>query len=401
MAFAELFPTQIDSMKIDRCSPEALALLDYEKELQLKNRAVAALLNDPAVRDITAAPVCPSPRPRFYRTTDKRRVSWRSGKLFFHMGRIPGRDPVADSQLEPREHLELYKTLHTLLSQPRNRRAAQELNYCIIRGSYEETALIFNVKTLSGEIVRSLRFVAEAAAKAVPSVRNVFIYVDETASDYYLEAERPTGKLTFKKLFGPECLALKISGRKILYPPTVFSQINESILPLFAGELSALMEPKPADTLIDLYCGYGLWSLLLAEHVGGVWGAEMSREAILAARDNAGFLFPAKRMHFESASISADFLRENLPAPRHENEIILIDPPRHGCFPGVLETLIARRPRKIFHLFCGADEVVPALKLYQANGCKIETLRPFDFFPGTLNIEMLAVVKPPALSSAK
>ncbi len=311
------------------------------------------------------------------------------------MGRIPGREAVADSKLEPHEHLELYKTLHVLLSQSRNRCAAQALNYCIVRGSYRETALIFNVRELSGEIVRTLRFVADAAVKAVPSVRSVFIYVDESASDYYLEAERPAGKLAFKKLFGPECLALKTAGRKILYPPTVFSQINESIIEPFAAELSALMRPKPADTLLDLYCGYGLWSLLMADKVGTVWGAEMSREAILAARSNANFIFPNKRMHFESASISAEYLRDALPPPRHENELILLDPPRHGCFTGVIETLIARRPRRIFHLFCGADEIVPALKLYRGNGCTVEALRPFDFFPGTLNIEMLAVVTPP------
>ena len=291
------------------------------------------------------------------------------------MGRIPGREAVADSKLEPHEHLELYKTLHVLLSQSRNRCAAQALNYCIVRGSYRETALIFNVRELSGEIVRTLRFVADAAVKAVPSVRSVFIYVDESASDYYLEAERPAGKLAFKKLFGPECLALKTAGRKILYPPTVFSQINESIIEPFAG--------------------YGLWSLLMADKVGTVWGAEMSREAILAARSNANFIFPNKRMHFESASISAEYLRDALPPPRHENELILLDPPRHGCFTGVIETLIARRPRRIFHLFCGADEIVPALKLYRGNGCSVEALRPFDFFPGTLNIEMLAVVTPP------
>ena len=53
------------------------------------------------------------------------------------------------------------------------------------------------------------------------------------------------------------------------------------------------------------------------------------------------------------------------------------------------------------HLFCGADEIVPALKIYEANGCKVEKLIPFDFFPGSMNIELLAVIRPGAVKQAK
>ena len=60
---------------------------------------------------------------------------------------------------------------------------------------------------------------------------------------------------------------------------------------------------------------------------------------------------------------------------------------------GPLEYLISRRPERILHLFCGADEIVPALKVYLANGCKIEKILPFDFFPGTMNLEVLAVIR--------
>ncbi len=396
MTFAELFPAAADGQKIDRFAPEALAALSYETELELKNRALSMLIPPGAVGGIVPQPIVPSPLPRGYRTTGKRRATWRDGKLFLHLGRTPDREVMADSRLEPGVHLQIYHVVYELLSQPRNRAAARQLNYCIIRGSYNETALIFNVRKLDGVIVRSLRLVGEAVAQAIPVVRSVFLYVDESASDYYLEAERPAGRLGFKKLFGPECLALKIAGRKFLYPPTVFSQINESILMPFASELSRSMAPQPQDTLLDLYCGYGLWSLLLAERLGGVWGAELSREAIQAARDNAAYHFPGRRMHFESAAITGAYLRENLPPTHGENELILLDPPRQGVAPGVIETLVARRPRRIFHLFCGADEIMPALDIYQANGCRVEALRPFDFFPGTLNVELLAEIRPGA-----
>ena len=75
--------------------------------------------------------------------------------------------------------------------------------------------------------------------------------------------------------------------------------------------------------------------------------------------------------------------------------MILLDPPRHGALSGVLEHVIGRRPRRIAHVFCGVDEVPGTLQIYKANHCKIETIIPFDFFPGTLNLEILVILTPP------
>ena len=392
MVFAELFPVSAGGAEIDCFSPEALAGIPYDLELELKNRAVRRLLADGGVAAVPASLV-PSPAPRQYRTTSKRRVSCSSGKPFFHMGRTHGREPVTVSELEAPGHQEIYRELHRELARPRNRFAAEALNYCILRGNYAEHALIFNVRHLDGGVVRALRTVAETAAAAFPALRSAFIYLDESGSDYYLESERPDKrKVAFKKLFGPEFLAMKLGGKKLLYPATVFSQSNESILPLFLAELEKNLSIDTSCSLLDLYCGYGLWSLTLGERFGRVWGAEVSHDAVKAARSNAAFHFKDGDFRYEALSITADSLKEKLPPARGKKERILLDPPRKGCAPGVAETLIARRPGKILHMFCGADEIVPALKIYLANGCTVEKILPFDFFPGTMNVEVLAVI---------
>lgn len=314
------------------------------------------------------------------------------------MGRFPGNEKSVYSELEPEEYSRIYEIIHHQLSMPRSRAAAEAANYCIVRGGENDRTLILNVRALSGDIIRTMRSAAEAVARQIPSVRSAFLYVDETGSDYYLEAERPAGKMGWKKLFGPEKLSLHLDvpePRKYLYPPTVFSQINESILPAFAEKLAEKLQPKSTDTLLDLYCGYGLWSLLLAPQLGSVWGAELSPEAIRAARANAAFHCKGKTMKYETGMIDAQYLRRSAPAPRYENELILLDPPRHGTLPGVQELLISRRPRRIAHVFCGVDEIPAALKLYSGNGCTVDEIIPFDFFPGTLNLEVLAVITPP------
>ncbi|MBR7104978.1 MAG: class I SAM-dependent RNA methyltransferase [Lentisphaeria bacterium] len=395
MRFAEYFPEKSGEVAINSFSPESLAVLDYKEELLLKNKALKALLFEGKIK-APLADIVPSPRPRAYRTTGKRRVSYVNGKLFFHFGKTHGKVPVAPSLLEPESHQAVYSLLHKIFSRPRFKAAATALNYIILRGSYSEHAVIFNVRRLNGDIVRNLRSAAEEAVENIPLLRSAFVYLDETGSDYYLEAERPEKGVAFKKLCGPEYLALKLEGKKLLYPATVFSQINESILPLFLKELENF--PVSGGCLIDLYCGYGLWSLLLADKLESVWGAELSSDAVRAAKANAAFHCKDKEVHYEALSITAEGLKGKLPPLKGKKELILLDPPRKGCAPGVLETVIARRPGKILHMFCGADEILPALKIYQANGCTIEKLIPFDFFPGSMNIEMLAVIAPPQVS---
>lgn len=387
MSFSELFPK-----RFDRFSAEPLADLEYSEELKLKERALTLLLKEGKI-SVKTDPILPSPLPRRYRTTGKRRMTVRGKQIFLHFGRTPEREPVAVSELEPVTHGEIYRDLHKRFSDPRNRTAAEAMNYCIIRGSYTEHTLILNTKRLSGEIVRSLKYIAEGTVKANPVIKSVFLYVDEKGSDYYLEAERPEKSVAFKKLHGPDFMALRLDNRKYLYSPTAFSQINESILPDFLEVLKRELAPAPDCTLLDLYCGYGLWSLATAENFKRIYGLELSADAIKSAKSNAKFHFPGKNIVFENGFIEQDLLRGKLPSPAGEKERILLDPPRKGCAPGVLEYLISRKPERLLHLFCGADELVPALKIYEANGCRVEKLLPFDFFPGSMNLEVLAVIK--------
>ncbi len=396
MTFAEHFPAEAAGIKITRSAPEALAALPYRDETAIKNRALTEFLAP--VTPCRPRPLIPAPESRFYRTTGKRRISCRNGKVQLHFGRTPGREDVAPSQLEPAAHMTIYRVVQQVLSRPRSRAAAAATNYCIIRGAGNDRTLILNVRQLSGDIVRTMRMTAETVQKEEPSVRSAFLYLDPTGSDYYFEAERPAGELNWKKLFGPERLSLRIAApepQKFLYPPTVFSQINESILPAFADQLVRLLKPQPADQLLDLYCGYGLWSLLLAPRLQSVWGAEWSADAVRAARANAAYHLPDHPVRFETGAIDTAFLNRLGPPPRHQQELILLDPPRHGTAPGVLENLIARRPRRIAHVFCGVDEIPAALRIYRHNGCQVEILQPFDFFPGTMNLEVLALIRPP------
>lgn len=391
MKFKDYFPTETENFKINHFSPDALADLPYEKELELKNYAIKKMLSDNGIKE-NIFPVIASPLPRKYRTTTKRRIFFDKKQIYLHFGKKHTQEKVAFSNLEPDTHIQIYNFLQKIFSQPRNFKVSSVLNYFIIRGSYTEHALIINLRQLSGDIIRILKAVSSSITEKIPSIKSIFIYVDPSASDYYLEAERPDKGINFKKIYGSDFLALKLDGKKFLYSPLSFSQINESILPVFFDEFKKYLTPQPDDILLDLYCGYGLWSLAAGDLFKSVRGIELSAESVKSAAKNAAFHYPGKNFRYETGFINTDCLRSKLPPSQGKNEWILLDPPRKGCENGVAELLIARKAHTIFQLFCGADEIAPALQIYQANNCRIQALLPFDFFPGSINIEMLAVI---------
>ena len=86
------------------------------------------------------------------------------------------------------------------------------------------------------------------------------------------------------------------------------------------------------------------------------------------------------------------FVERALPKPV-EKEIILLDPPRKGCLPGVIEKLAKRNPERILHVFCGTDEIPLALKEWQLAGYFPKEILPLDLFPGTAHIEtMMSII---------
>ena len=181
-----------------------LAHLEYKRELELKNRALEIFWQRHEIPG-NPDPIRDSPSPRHYRTTSKRRAAWRRGSLFLHMeGTKPGeqQQPFLGSPLEPESHGRIYRFLRAKISEPPFRMVAGHLNHLIIRGSYAEQAVIFNVDTLNGPLVRKLKLLAGHLQNLEEPIAAAFAYPDPSASPYYLEALQSPELPRIKRLFG-------------------------------------------------------------------------------------------------------------------------------------------------------------------------------------------------------
>jgi len=379
-------------MKIaDPSAPDALASLEYGQEHLLKKDAMDLFWRRNDLPSGRIRGFIPSVLPRHYRTSSKRKASFFHGHFRLGMGYGHGGGGADDgSLLEPETHGRIYSCLRKLLNGPKYLESAKSLNFCVIRGDEQETALIFNIFRANGSVVRNLRCLAQETASAVPELKSCFMLLDTTRSGYYLESSAREGRdRMFKKFFGPSVLAQKLGSLKLFYPPEAFSQVNGAMCGPFASASLELLEPDPDARVIDLYCGYGLLSMKAAESVSHVIGMDWEGPAIRAAAANAEHLFPGKDIRFLTGAVTGESLRARLPLSREEKEFILLDPPRSGAGNDVIEAIAARRPRRVVAIFCGTDGIPPALRHWQANGYEATAVRVLDMFPGTMNLETM------------
>ncbi len=382
---------------------EILVPLDYADECRVKTDAVRSFwqvhgLPAQLVRDIV-----PSPVPRGYRATSKRRVYVsRGGQLRFCMGYGAEREETLRSALEPESHNSVYAWLRRMLVSPVYRAVGRSLNFIVVRGGSERLTLILNFFHLDAAVMHKTKLLADHVRAELPQVAAMFTFLDETRSEFYLES-RSAGTNPFKKLFGSEYLDLTAAGCKFLYPPSAFSQVNESILDAFLHEAKKLLKPGPDSTLIDLFSGYGLFAVALGDVPERVVGMDFNGPAIHAASGNAMHNRPDADIEFIASAVTPSAIENKLPpcpadlygadGEQTEGELFILDPPRSGVRPNVIAAIAKRSPARVLNIFCSADEAPRTLNAWKHNGYSPSAVRVFDMFPGSPNVEMMVLLE--------
>lgn len=374
-----------------------LAGLDYGRETGLKNQA---LLDFWKRHELPGRPesLVASPRPRHYRTTSKRRCLARAGAGHAGPKNQPTRIFAGDDEsalLEPREHVMIFSALEKLLAKGVFAPLARALNFIIIRGSYEEFMVIFNMQSLDRDLHRLLLKAMEILRGLDVNIVSAFLFLDPSRSPYYLENDRPRGAFPIKKLFGPERFRLRLGADVFAIPPTSFSQVNESILPLLLENALAMTAGENGGRLLDLYCGYGLFSLSLRGRYREIIAVDAAEGSIRAGRDMLLHLKGGARVHFRTAAINRNSLAEALPPPLAPgDEDVILDPPRRGADGTVIRSIARRRPGRVLHLFCASEEIPGALVHWRQCGYFVRRVVPLDMFPGTPQLETLVLLSP-------
>jgi tRNA/tmRNA/rRNA uracil-C5-methylase (TrmA/RlmC/RlmD family) len=150
-----------------------------------------------------------------------------------------------------------------------------------------------------------------------------------------------------------------------------------------------MLDLSSGNDLYDLYCGYGLFTLTLGARARKGTGIERTPEAIDAAIRNAKRLGGTNTRFFRSDITGATL--PHLISRVRPQDAILLDPPRGGTAPGVIECIAARRPGRVVHMFCNIDGMPAEISRWRAAGYIPVRGVPFDMFPGTDETEVMVL----------
>lgn len=176
-------------------------------------------------------------------------------------------------------------------------------------------------------------------------------------------------------------------GKKIHIPPGSFFQLNTACAEELFLEAEKMLRLKTDDIILDLYCGVGAFSVHLAPKVKSVFGLEISRSSVQAAKENACFHRVNNVSFYESDA-------GKIPARVRELSgsgiKAVVDPPRSGLGISASEALLRMNPSEIIYISCDPATFIRDCLYFVKRGFSLADLQTYDFFPMTHHIELLA-----------
>ncbi len=366
---------------------------DYTEELNIKNEALKSFWQKNKLVG-TLHPVTPSPLGRAYRTNSKRRVFRNRDQAKLGLTEItrngPRGLPVIHCPIEPASHAAIYDIVQKRLMSEKGDVLRRILNYVIIRGDYNHHAVLFSIKYFNPEVLREMNRISKELTGAVSRISGVFIFQDKPSS-HYISSQVQSSYSEFRKLFGKNYCTENVRNRMFHYSPLVFSQTNSSVAEPLVNQVLAWLEPGSTDVVLDLYSGYGLFGLSAADKVRAVIGADQSYESIDCAKEN-GLHFKLSKIQYFQKNITPSLIQQLLKKHYAGNVKIILDPPRAGTPPGLIESIDPSRVASVIHLFCDIESVPAEFRRWGRSGFQIAEIMPFDMFPATDQVEMVVKI---------
>jgi len=156
-------------------------------------------------------------------------------------------------------------------------------------------------------------------------------------------------------------------------------------------EVCCLVSSGKVKTLIDAYCGCGLFAVFLSPYAKNIVGIEKDEKSITYARINAGKL-SVTNAKFICGNVDWVF-RSKFLCLDEKIDLIVLDPPRGGCEKETLKTMVDLRPSRIVYISCNPSTQARDVKFLIERGYGLKSLLPLDMFPQTQHIEVIGLLE--------
>ena len=344
----------------------------YEHGLELKTKAVQTTLTRVGKLNVTVLPCVASPKQFGYRN-----------KMVFQVGQKLGMFEEGSHQVVAVENC--------LLGGEHTQKIIQIFNEYIAQNHIT----YYNEKTGKGllryvmarQVKNSFLFVVVANGKSLPNVSFLTQKLAAHFDDFGLflnvntQAQGEILSPHFVHLYGKKTLTDQENGIVYEIGPYSFLQVNQQVKQKI---YDAVLEQIDGKVVVDAYSGAGLLSAVMSKKATWVYAIEINKEATAMAE-----LLKQKNNIQNLTNLNGDCkdLLPSVTAPLASYTLVL-DPPRAGCHPTVMEVAKQSKPQKIVYISCNPSTLARDLAFLMQD-YQIDFVQPYDMFAQTKHVETL------------
>jgi len=184
-------------------------------------------------------------------------------------------------------------------------------------------------------------------------------------------------------LAGDDHLIMAVNERLFHISASSFFQVNTAMAGRMVDHLLAHLPVTVKTTLLDVYCGVGLFSAFFAPRVGRLIGIESSSSA---CED-----FSVNLDEFENVELYEAMAEGGLPLLDVNPDVVIVDPPRAGLEKGALDALLVLAPGLLAYVSCDPSTLARDARRLIDGGYHLTQVTAFDLFPQTYHIESISI----------
>ena len=358
--------------------------ISYEEELEAKRQRVEDALRRIGGAEIPVEEILSSQAVDGYRNKCQFPVS-PEGRAGFYRARSHDVVPAADCRLQAEQANAVARAVEAYLREEgvpaydeRTRRGL--LRHIYVRTSREGRALVCLV--VNGEALPREAALVERIRAACPETAGVVLNTNDRDTNVVL-GER------YRTLWGEDTLTDTLCGLRFRLSVPSFYQVNRAQAERLYGKAREFAGLPGRETVLDLYCGAGTITLVMARQAGQAVGAEIVAAAVENAEENAR-LNGVENVRFllgaageAAARLAAEALRP---------QVVVVDPPRKGLGEEVIAAIAAMGPERVVYVSCDPGTLGRDLRRFAEAGYRAARAAAVDLFPRTRHVETAALL---------
>jgi len=194
----------------------------------------------------------------------------------------------------------------------------------------------------------------------------------------------------YQTLAGRGYIEDEINGLRFRISASSFYQVNPHQTAILYRQVLTYCALQKREEVADAYCGVGTIALYLARFAKTVRGYEIVPGAVRDAEANAA-LNGINNARFFAGAVER-VLPEQLDKGYHP-EVVVLDPPRSGCRPEVLEAIAKSGARRVAYVSCDPATLARDVGYLHRLGFLLQEAQPVDMFPHTGHVETVALIE--------